>query len=281
MGNCTEGGVVKLQGKTVLITGASAGIGAATAATMAAKGAHVLLVARTESALQAVATQIAKAGGKASTYAVDVSDAQAVGRLAEAVTKDVGTPDVIINNAGSGRFLFIDETSPAEAVAQMAVPYFAAFFVTRAFLDGMLARRSGQIVNVNTPASRLPWPGACGYSAARWALRGFTEALRADLAGTGINITEIIPAKVSSEYFERNPGSEARIPRISKLIPTLTPEKVARALTRGVEREARVVNIPATYRVIAGQSRLLPRLNAWLLVKTGAPRPHDATSPGA
>jgi NAD(P)-dependent dehydrogenase (short-subunit alcohol dehydrogenase family) len=83
----------------------------------------------------------------------------------------------------------VDETTPLEAVQMMAVPYFAAFYVTRAFLPRMLERNSGHIVDVSSVGSRFVWPGATAYLAARWAVRGFTEALRADLAGTGIGVT--------------------------------------------------------------------------------------------
>lgn len=264
---------VDLRGRSVLITGASSGIGAATARLVAEKGAKPLLVARNRGALEQVAGEIAGRGGEAAVYAADASDHEAVTRLAQEVADGHGTPDVLVNNAGAGRFLFIDETDPEEAVRQMAVPYFAAFYVTRAFVDGMIARGSGQIVNVNSPASRMAWPGSIGYGAARWAIRGLSESLRADLAGTGITVTEVIPAKVSSEYFENNPGSEARIPGIAKLIPTMTPESAARAIVKGIEREAREVNAPGVYRVIAAQARLFPRLTSWLLVKTGTPRP--------
>ena len=109
--------------------------------------------------------------------------------MAERINADVGTPDIIVNNAGAGQWKFVDETSPEEAVQMMAVPYFAAFYVTHAFLPGMLRRNTGHIVNVSSVGSRFVWPGATAYIAARWAVRGFTEALRADLAGTKIGVT--------------------------------------------------------------------------------------------
>jgi len=151
----------------------------------------------------------------------------------------------------------------------MAVPYFAAFEMTRAFLPGMLARGSGHVINLTSPASRLVWPGANAYTAARWAMRGFSEALRADLAGTGIDVTLVVPGKVASRYFEANPGSEERIPRISSLIPTLSPEAVAAAIVGVIERPRREVVLPAMLRLLFLVHHVAPWPVEALMVRTG------------
>src|SRR5438552_17278435 len=109
-----------------LITGASSGIGAATAVAMARQGARVILLARTHSGLEATATEVRKFGGEAWIYPVDLTDATAVERTAKAILTEVGVPDIVINNAGAGRWLPCDQTSPEEAVQMMASPYFAA-----------------------------------------------------------------------------------------------------------------------------------------------------------
>ena len=80
---------------------------------------------------------------------------------------------------------------------------------------------------VNSPVSLLPSSGAAGYAASRWALRGFSEALRADLAGTSIKVTEVMLGETDSNYFEANPGSRERLPKISKLLPVLSPDEAA------------------------------------------------------
>src|SRR5262245_1256103 len=110
--------MTNLQNKLVLITGASAGIGAATAKALAQRGARVVLLARTEAALQTVATAIQQGGGQAHSYPVDVTQPEALGRVVAQVTAELGAPDIVINNAGVGRWLFTEETSPAE-VQQM------------------------------------------------------------------------------------------------------------------------------------------------------------------
>jgi short-subunit dehydrogenase len=269
---------MRIHGRVVVVTGASSGTGAATALAAARRRARaVVLLARTKEALERVAEDVRALGAEAFPCAVDLADAGAVDRLKLAVENAVGRPDLLVNNAGAGRFLFVEETLPEEAVQMMAAPYFAAFNTTRAFLPGMILRGSGHIVNVTSPAAYAPWPGATGYSAARWAMRGFTEALRADLQGTGVGVTLFTPGKVSSSYFDHNPGAEERIPGIAKLFRTLTPEEAAEALIRGVERGARQVVTPAPLRLTFWFQRFWPGAVASLVVRTGAKRPSGGT----
>src|SRR5688500_5761481 len=214
---------MRIDGSMVVITGASFGIGRATAKAMARAGARVVLLARSAAPLASLASEI---GDGAYPYAVDLADARAVDAVVPAILRDHGVPDIVVNCAGAGRWLSVEETTPDEAVQMMAAPYFAAFFVTRAFLPRMLQRGSGRFVNVGSPAARLTFPGATGYIAARWALQGFTEALRVDLRGTGLGVTSVIPGTVATTYFAHNPGVRERIPRITAIGRTLTPEEV-------------------------------------------------------
>jgi short-subunit dehydrogenase len=263
---------MKISGRNIVVTGASRGIGQATARALARAGGRVALLARSPE-IERVAAEIVAQGGDARGYAVDLTDAAAVARTARRIESDLGAPDIVINNAGAGRWLFVEETPPEEAVAMMASPYFAAFFVTKAFLPAMLARNQGYIVNVTSPTAWLPWPGATGYTAARWAIRGFTEALRADLYDTAIQILLVVPGKVSSTYFEHNPGAEERLPRITRLVPTLTPEQVAAAVVRGIERDRREIVVPAILRLVMLSRVLAPAVVDRLMFRTGARRP--------
>ena len=264
---------MELKGRLALVTGASGGIGAATARLLACEGARVVLVARNREALEAVAAGIRSSGGEAHAVAADLGRPGAVALLEREVVAVHGAPDLLVNNAGAGRWLFVDETPPEAAFSMMEAPYFAAFFATRAFLSGMLARGSGLIVNVNSPVSLMPWPGATGYAAARWALRGLTESLRQDLAGTGVEVMHFVPGKTSSDYFAHNPGSEERIPLVSKVIPTLTPEEAAAALVGGVLRDAREVVVPFMLRLFQLLERPFPGPTRWLLRATGVTHP--------
>jgi short-subunit dehydrogenase len=263
---------MEIHGKLILITGASSGVGAAIAGAAARRGGRVLLLARRQAALEQVAAGILAEGREAQVFPADLADPAAVERVARQVIGQAGIPDILVNNAGSGRFLFCDETTPVEAAQMMAAPYLAAFAVTHAFLSGMLARGSGTIVNVTSPAAYFPWPGSTAYSAARWAMRGFTKALQADLYGTGIQVMLMTPGKVSSAYFEHNPGSEERLPRLSRFFRTLTPAEVAETLLDGVERDRREVVVPFSLNLTILAHRILPRPVEWLLVRTGHKR---------
>ncbi len=189
--------------KTALITGASSGVGADAARHLSARGYRVLLVARGEAALQRVAESI---GGSAAVEVCDASSAEAVAALAERVRHAYGVPDVIVNCAGAGQWKLIEDTACEEALAMMQAPYLAAFNMSHAFMRDMLARRSGVIIHVNSPASIFPWPSCVGYAAARWALRGLHMSLRQDLAGTGVTSCHVVFGRVDSAYFDHNPG---------------------------------------------------------------------------
>jgi short-subunit dehydrogenase len=260
---------MNVNDKLVLVTGASSGIGAAVAKAVANAGGRVVLLARSKELLHQVATEINSAGGKAHAYPVDLADAEAVAVVEKQITEELGTPDIIVNNAGAGKWLFVDETTPAQAVQMMAVPYFAAFNVTHAFLPAILKRNSGHFVFISSVGSRIVWPGATAYLAARWAVRGFSKALRADLDGTGIGVTLYESGVVTSDYWKNNPGSRERVPRMGKLVPEVTPEQAANAIVNGVQRNRRHVVIPFMMRFTCWNHALFPWAVQWLMTKTG------------
>jgi short-subunit dehydrogenase len=252
-----------MTSRLVLVTGASSGIGAATARRYGAGGAHVLLLARNAGRLAEVAESIRSAGGTASFYPVDLADAEALAETAARIKREAGTPDILINNAGAGRWLSVIETTAEDALAMVEVPYLAAFNLTRAFLPEMLERRSGAIACVTSPASYLVWPNATAYIAARHALLGFTEALRAELKGSGIGVTLVVLGLVETPYWDHNPGSRERMPVTNpRLAPVLTPEQAADAIFDGIEKRKRRVVKPAILRALFLLNALAPRLVA-------------------
>ena len=173
---------------------------------------------------------------------------------------------MLINNAGAGRWMSLLDTSLEEALAMIEVPYLAAFNLTRAFLPKMIARRSGAIACITSPASFVIWPNAVAYTAARHALAGFTEALRAEVRGSGLSVTLVVLGLVESAYWEHNAGSRAHVPVISPTIaPPLTSDEAAEAIFAGVEARRRTVVKPATLRGLFMLNALAPRLVAsWL-----------------
>ena len=243
-----------MTSRLVVVTGASAGIGEAIARRLAAGGDRVVLLARRLDRLQALADEI---GGH--PYAVDLAVAADVEQVCRRILDEHGTPDVIINNAGAGRFTSIEETSNDEAAQQMALPYFAAFHTTRGFIEPMLARGSGVIFQINSPVAVVPWPGAVGYAAARFALRGFTEALRQDLHGTGLQVGSLMPTRVHSDYFDANPESVERVPRVEWMVGTMTPDEVAEAVERCLARRpGKDSHAPWRWALTAPLARALP-----------------------
>lgn len=118
---------------------------------------------------------------------------------------------------------------------------------------------------MGSPASLSPWPGATGYVAARYALRGLNEALYQDLAGTGVTTTHVVFGKVSSGYFQHNPGSEARIPKANQLSRTIPPEECARVIERLIDHPKREYCYPALIRWFFR----FPALARWVGRETG------------
>ncbi len=263
---------MRIENAIAVVTGASSGIGLATARRLGRDGASVVLVARGQARLEEAAHEIERAGGRAWPMAADAADGAAVLALAETVRTRVGVPSVIVNSAGAGVWRYIEETPPDAATAMMGAPYGAAFNVTHAFMADMLAAKQGVIVHVGSPFSMLPWPGAVAYGASRWALRGLHEALCQDLRGTGVHSCHVVFGKVSSAYFENNPGSEDHIPGVGKLIREVSPEECADVIAGVIRRPRAEVQHPPLLRAFYGAARVMPGTVKWLTALTGRKR---------
>lgn len=247
-----------IRGKRFLITGASSGIGAATARYAAKKGATVILVARSESKLEQLAQEICEENGSASFYAADLSELSAIRDVVVRIEDNEGIPDIIMNNAGAGQWKYAHETTPEEAAAIMSVPYLASFALTHAFLPKIIERKSGMIVNIASAASFMVWPGATAYIAARWAIRGFNDALKAELSPQGIKVMLVAFAKVISDYWRNNPGSEQNIPERQSMIPELSPQDAAKYIITGIEQDKKQVIEPWQLRSIITLAKFFP-----------------------
>jgi NADP-dependent 3-hydroxy acid dehydrogenase YdfG len=252
-----------------VITGASSGIGAATASALAGRGWRVVLAARRAERIDSLAEAITGAGGQSMAAALDCGDGAAVDAMAERVRSAWGAPTLVVNSAGAGIWRFLEETSAAEIDAMAGAPYLAAAHVSRSFLGDMIAAGRGHLIHIGSPASIIPWPGATAYTASRWALRGLHEALVQDLRGTNVRSSLVYFGEVSSEYFEANPGSHEHIPRLGTVIPVTTPERCAGVVLDVVRRPRSVVFHPFSLRMMAWTAAILPRPTRWLIARTG------------
>lgn len=262
------------KGKLVVVTGASQGIGAATCRALVKHGARVILIARTEAKLRSLADELTAGGGEVWIEPCDLSDPAAVQTLGERILAERGVPDVIVNCAGAGRWLSVEDTPIAEAVQMMHAPYFAAFFTIRVFLPAMIERGSGLIVNVQSPMSRVVAGGCTGYAASRYALRALSEGLHADLRGTGVHVSEAIFGEVVSDYWDNNPGARERVPRIATaLMRTLSADETGELMIAAIRAERRVFMRPFMLKVIMALLWMFPPIVRYLTVKTGWQRP--------
>jgi uncharacterized protein len=251
-----------MTSKLVLVSGASSGIGEATAKRYAA-GAHVLLLARNAERLDRVAESIRRDGGAATPYVIDLADANAIAETSARISREHGTPDILINNAGAGRWLPLLDTSADEASAMIAVPYLAAFNLTRAFLPDMIARGSGALAYITSPASFIAWPNASAYTAARRAVAGLAETMQQELRGTGIAVTLVVLGPVETPYWDHNPGSRERLPKSSSILaPIMSAQQAAEAIYDGVETGKRMVVKPGILRALFVLNAIAPRLVA-------------------
>jgi uncharacterized protein len=196
----------KLEGKIVLITGASSGIGKQTAIDFASKGVGVvILVARTQSKLVELESIIR--GGtefrqvNVVSYRCDVSNKREVGELAQKVIDKFGYVDILINNAGVGIYGNLENQTAEDLELVMRTNFLGTAYCTKAFLESMLKRRSGHIVNVASVAGSFGVAGMACYSASKYAILGFSESLYHELHGTGVEITVVSPIGVKTEFF--------------------------------------------------------------------------------
>ena len=143
------------------------------------------------------------------------------------------------------------------------LPYLAAFHATRLVLPQMLQRRSGHIVIVNSPASVMVWGGAAAYASSRWALRGFSEALKVDLHRSGVGISHVVLGEVESSYWEANPGARQRLPQIAKLIPRMSTQAAAIQILKAIRTERKELTAPFMLWFFRRMLWLTPGITKW------------------
>ncbi len=221
------------QQPVAVITGASAGIGAAAARRFARGGYRVALAARRAERLQALAQAIAQEGGQALPLPTDVRRPDQVQALAHAVLETWGRVDVLVNNAGLGRLAELTALDPeADIRLQVEVNLLGAMWVARAFLPAMQRQRRGVIINVASVAGWVGLPFYTVYAATKFGLRGFTEALRREVADHGIRVVGWYPGPVRTEFGQHAFRDErVRPPKRGRGV-ALSAEQAAEVLWR-------------------------------------------------
>jgi 3-hydroxy acid dehydrogenase/malonic semialdehyde reductase len=227
--------------KIVFITGASAGIGLATARLFAAQGARLLLAARRHERLVAEAPSLNGAAG-VYTLQLDVTDAAAVQRAIDSLPAQWQNIDILINNAGLSRGLDkLYEGKLQDWDEMIDTNIKGLLYVTRAVVPGMVERGRGHIVNLGSTAGRMTYPNGAVYCATKAAERSITEGLREDLLGTPLRVTTVDPGMVETEFSEvRFRGDKTRAAKVYENVTPLTPDDVADAIHYAVTRPPHV-----------------------------------------
>lgn len=267
-----------LERKVVVITGASSGIGRATALEFARCGASVVLAARSESALRRVAYDISALGSQCEVVPTDVSRWDQMCRLATQSISRFGVIDIWVNNAAVATFGALEDTPPEALERLIQVNLLGEMYGCKAALEYMKPRGHGSIINVGSILSLRAVPFEASYCASKYGVKGFTDSLRLELRKTGIDVTLIVPYSINTPIFSNALSRLGAMPR--PIPPVYEPDMVARAIVAAARRPRREVLVGFMAHVVAAAERISPTLlERYILVadrmytqmKSGAP----------
>ena len=220
-----------LTGKVAIVTGASAGIGRATARALAAAGAHVIVTARRSDRLDSLVAEIHGSGGSATARAADVATLSDVQSVVDATVDQSGRVDILVNNAGIMKIASITENDVDDWTAMVDVNIKGVLHFLSAVMPHMIERGSGHIVSVGSLAGRRPFPGASVYAATKFAVRALSWGLHLELGSAhGIRVTDIQPGYVSTDLLSDQPDTLAVWDEAWSGRRTLQAEDIARAV---------------------------------------------------
>lgn len=242
----------RFRDRVALITGGSSGIGLAVARLLAAWGAHVWLLARRKEALEAALAELHRSSDqRCGTLPADVTDPKQVTAAIQRLTREAGLPDLVVNSAGVAHPGYVQDLSLEVFRQMMEVNYFGTVHVVKAVLPGMIARRSGHIVNISSVAGFLGVFGYTAYGSSKFAVRGFSDALRTELKPFDVRVSIVFPPDTDTPQLAYE--NEFKPPETKALAGNagvMSPEAVARAILRGV---------------VLGKYIILPGLDTMLL----------------
>ena len=246
---------MKLAGARILLTGASGGIGGCLALALARRGARLALLARDAGRLESVSQAVHAVGGSALCIPFDLARRDGHADVIARVNSTLGGLDVLVNNAGVSRFGTYADDKPGAICELVDVNLTGALLLTRAVLPHFVRRRTGHIVNIGSILGSIALPHFAAYSASKFALRGFSEALRRELAATGVRVTYVAPRTTATgmntaEVREFFAASRTAVDR---------PEHVAGRIADAIERERKDVYLGWPERFFVRLNNLLPR----------------------
>ncbi|MCW3791582.1 SDR family oxidoreductase [Paenibacillus sp. LS1] len=231
-----------IQDKVVIITGASSGIGEATAKELAAKGAKLVLAARREERLKEIQDVITQSGGQVIYKATDVTSLEQMNELAAYALKEFGKIDVLVNNAGIMPQAFLAKNKVDEWNQMIDVNIKGVLYAIAAVTPHMRERKSGHVINLSSVAGHNIYPGGTVYCGTKHAVRAISEGLRQEeaMSGTNIRVTNISPGAVDSELLETTSDTEMKA-GLDEFYKTAIPaESIARAISFAIEQPADV-----------------------------------------
>ncbi|GIP24074.1 SDR family oxidoreductase [Paenibacillus sp. J22TS3] len=244
-----------LKDKIVVVTGASSGIGALTAQMLSARGAVVILTARSVDKLQNVGSALK---GPHAVIPMDVSQDDDVTRVMDSIIGTYGRIDVLLNNAGYGKFEYCKDMPLGEFADMMNVNYMGIVRCTKSVLPHMMKAGSGQIVNVASMAGKIGTSKSTAYTATKHAVLGFTNALRPEVKEYGITVSAVNPGPIDTPFFQlADPGGEY-VKNIGWFM--MKPEKVAAAIVSVIERRKAEIDLPWAAGIGIRFYQLFPRL---------------------
>lgn len=260
---------MEFNGRVVLVTGGSSGIGLETGKLLAQKGANVWLAARHKDKLELALREVESARcNPAQRFGIVITDVtspdQAVTAVAE-VTETCGSPDILINSAGVVYPGLFRDTEMAVMRHLMEVNYFGTVNMTRACLSSMAARRQGHIVNISSVYGFLGGYGYSAYSASKFAVRGFTDAIRAELRPLGISVSIVFPQNTATPQLEYENKLKPDVVKALDNTRVMSPRDVARAVIHGINRRQYVIIPGAEGRLLFWLSGLSSTALYWAL----------------